>query len=228
MAFSKDGRWFITGYSSPESEARLWDASNFKLVRFFKLGANAPDAAYVPGVYHLAISSDSKLLATPGDKQGDVWIWDIEGGDRKFVFDGPENEGVRNLDFSPDGKTLAFDVPGKIILWDFAAGDSRKIVPGMGPKEMKFAPDGKHLVAGGFSGGSSKSPGNLAVFDIRDGRKVASRTTHRHRIWCLGFAPDGDKIATGALLPGDDGLRLWSLKELLAHPDDPGEAGDRP
>lgn len=227
LAFSNDGRWLVTGESFRECKARVWDAGTLKPVKSFSVAGVEPVGDFVPGVDYLAISPDSKLLATPGDKQGDVWIWDIEEGVRKYVFHGREDEGTENLEFSPDGKTLAILAARKITLWDFTRSASWRIVPDFCPLAFAFAPDGKHLVAAGSTSPAFGFPGSLGVFNLRDGRQIAGRTLTNHVIVCIGFAPDGDTFATGSVR-SDVGLKVWSLKDLLAHPGEPPADDGRP
>ncbi len=59
---------------------------------------------------------------------------------------------------------------------------------------VSFSSDGKTLALGG---GDFRGPGELFVFDVASGKKLAHRKDHARAIWSVHFSPDGRFLATG-------------------------------
>jgi WD40 repeat protein len=107
--------------------------------------------------------------------------------------------------FSPDGRLLAV-VTGKpdskcaLTVWDTAtlrrlwALRDRPGIP-----SVAFAPDGKTLAIGGFSG-------EARVFDSVEGRLRATYVGHGKVARAVGFAPDGRLLAVGSY---EGFIKLW-------------------
>jgi WD40 repeat protein len=66
---------------------------------------------------------------------------------------------------------------------------------------LAFSPDSQRLAAGDFDG-------NLFVWELPSGRRLASFQSHHLRIRSLAFSPDGKMLATAS---SDDSVKLWSL-----------------
>src|SRR5688572_14875801 len=108
---------------------------------------------------------------------------------------------LRDLAFSPDGRTLAsFSVHGRNVwLWDLASGRKTKsaLAGHSRINSLAFAPSGTRLVTGDHRG-------RLRVWDISTRATVAdlgelgSRFAAGGTIRCLAFTPDGRRVTAGA------------------------------
>jgi WD40 repeat protein len=120
-------------------------------------------------VLALAYAPDGKTMATAGQDRT-VRQWDVTTRReiRRYTVEppGPKKEDsltlaglayspLAGLAYSPDGKTLAAGwSDGRIILWELAAGDLPRALPGHpgGVTMITFCPDGQTLVSGGGDG----------------------------------------------------------------------------
>ena len=135
----------------------------------------------------LDFSPDSKLLAagTPG-----LTIWDLS--QKKVIHRAqfPEDLDAKLfpycVDFSPDGKSLAFSYnPG---LWEFEKGaGSVSLLSKDNPNafSVMYSPDGTRMVSAGFQD-------KAAVWDVASKRKLSD---HWLRGWSAAFSPDGKTLA---------------------------------
>jgi uncharacterized protein (TIGR03067 family) len=122
-------------------------------------------------VCRLAFSPDSSLLAFGGDSagfrgrgSGELVVWDLAAGRERWR---EGTSGLRDLEFSPDGRTLAagcgapevgvgFGNTGAlgqecpVVLWDVATGKVQRILQGhsRGLSFLAFSPDGRLLASG--------------------------------------------------------------------------------
>jgi eukaryotic-like serine/threonine-protein kinase len=131
VSFSPDGRWLATGCWS---EVFLWNAHTLEpICKLWK-----------PGMFIgcLAFSPDSRLLAA-GRDDGTVNLWDASSHQLAANLD-RQAEGVDNVSFSPDSKTLAVYCVGNVALWNLAARYEVGRLPYEG--SPTFSPDGRLLV----------------------------------------------------------------------------------
>jgi WD40 repeat protein len=169
VALSPDGGTLAIGSSN--GVLLIWDLEKGKARHTLQ-----PDCLPMPGaellnlpprklgrIDLLAFSPDGKALASYGDPDRKVDLWDPSTGKNiDFLRPGSVCVGrIRSLAFSPDGKMLAFgglaykddNAHSTVELWDLAAGgfradfeaDSKGIVP---VEFLAFSADGKTLVAG--------------------------------------------------------------------------------
>lgn len=97
-----------------------------------------------------------------------------------------------NLDLSPDGKTLAFDLLGDLYVLPIEGGEAKRVAAGTAwQMQPRFSPDGKQIAFTSDENGGD----NLWVMDA-DGSNARAVTKETFRlvnspVW----APDGDWIA---------------------------------
>ena len=108
-----------------------------------------------PWTYSIAVSPDSKLLATGGHGRtvGNVFqgivarIFSAETGKQLWSLDFPQTGGDMKVSFSPDGKTLATGFHNEVRLFDTATWEYLGHLEVAGPKyRAAFSPDG-NLIA---------------------------------------------------------------------------------
>ncbi len=74
-------------------------------------------------------SHPSRPWVASGAANGEVWLWDVEAGQRLRVFSG-HTAAITALAFSPDGaELLSADAAGQLILWDVASAEIRQRWP---------------------------------------------------------------------------------------------------
>jgi WD40 repeat protein len=131
------------------------------------------------GVVKLWDSTKFQLINTPSGRQG----------------------GVDLVGFSPDGKTLiGADAAGLVTLWDVPSGKARATFnhPG-GMNQIVISHDGRTLATGGGKVGRGAEqfpgPGEIRLWDVASGRRLAVLSVAAGRIIRLAFAPDDRTLA---------------------------------
>jgi WD40 repeat protein len=159
--FTSDGKTLITG--GRDQAIRLWDLSTGKELRGFQVSA--------PGVGHLVLSPDEKLLAGIEIRKtgatgvvlpsGLAWaatnsvrIWELTTGKelQHLVIPTPDqgNKGVVGIAFTPGGKDVLTAGVGRFAQrWDLDSGKLLRQydLGGMTVWGMAVSPDGKTLAA---------------------------------------------------------------------------------
>lgn len=160
-----------------------------------------------------AFSSDGKKLVAAGKP---VRVFDLETGKTLLQVDLDEKAAgsiltPRNAIFSPDGKLLAVDMPGIVVLVDATTGQKVRTLLGdlhFSPKRHFFSPDGRYLAVPGLM--------NFHLYESETGKPLHD-DGHRGSVMSVAFAPDGKVLATA-----DRGaVRLWeaaSGKQLRHSP----------
>jgi WD40 repeat protein len=106
LCFSPDSKQLAIGMD--DRKAHLWDLATGKELRTF--------AGTEEGIWGLAISPDSKLLAV--GERGAIRAWDITTGQLLWRL----GSGAFSLAFSPNGLFLATGENGGICFWEAATG----------------------------------------------------------------------------------------------------------
>jgi WD40 repeat protein len=108
---------------------------------------------------------------------------------------------------SPDGRTLAsWGEDDTIKLWDVATARERATLREPArhdlPRSMVLSPDGKLLASAG------DDSGEIRLWEVATGSKLAALAGHRGHVHCLAFSADGKALASGG---SDHTLRLWDV-----------------
>ena len=119
VAFTADGKTLV---ANTASGLRLWDVASGK-----ERLARPPEVGFE---LTTAVSPDGRLLATGDWMDRAVSVWDLSDGRLvRWLPLGGETRYVRDLAFSPDGRTLsAAQFKGFIQFWDVATGQERRVV----------------------------------------------------------------------------------------------------
>ena len=223
MAFSPDGKTLVANMGH---RFRLWDVTTGKTLQ------NRPgDFGWGPV---LAVSPDGKLLAEADWLDQSVSLWDSTTGRLLRLLplkEGRQRRYVRNLAFSPDGKTLvAGQMEGFLHFWDVATGKVQRTVRLTDPTrpnkdwiyffQLHVSPDGKRVstLEQFFEG---KETTRLALWDTATG-KLLSRHSLPAQSKACAWSADGQTVA----LPQPDGVKLMEIETGMVRWRIPDTAGD--
>ncbi|MGW7450081.1 WD40 repeat domain-containing serine/threonine protein kinase [Streptomyces sp. NPDC054787] len=160
-------------------------------------------------VLSLAFNPDGALLA--GGCEGDtVGLWDVAGRTLAATLVVPPDPArddypieVREVRFSPDGRTLATGTNGpipRVHLWDVATRTLTRTLDRRGPVSypVAFSPDSKTIATNG--------DGDVLLWNAATGALAGTAGGDWGAVTALAFSPDGKALAIG----DEDGkLRLW-------------------
>lgn len=166
LAFSADGRRFVSQYAVGESGQKIVErsAQTGKVVR-----------EYAPHLREFSPtidwSADGKTLAVY-DSAGEILLWDTEAGELKHKISKLYHS-MEYLRFSPDGKLLAFSTlrPGSamLLLIDVESGTVVGSLPQKIPGNIHWSRDSKSLEVIATGNSIAERPGaagGLAVFNV--------------------------------------------------------------
>ena len=159
----------------------------------------------------LAISPGGQRLAL-GDDTGHVRVVQTRAKDLAFEL---KVEGyVSDLDFHPEGSSLAIASGNEVRLWTFGAADESRVLPHLGPfgerwdflSDVTHSPDGSILVV--------TSPQGVCAWDVTTSRRLWRYDNEIGGAvpWRAQFSPDGTRVGIDPL-----GIHLHSSNGGLCH-----------
>jgi WD40 repeat protein len=190
VAFSADGKLLASGGHESIS---LWDIGTGQELKVLE--------GTTSGVESTTFSPDGKTLAS-GNWDRTVKLWDVATGQKLRTF--KEQDFVRLIAFSEDGKTLASVSGQNIKLWDVMTGqEMRSFTTGHTDviRAVAFSADGKMLA----SGSDDKT---IKLWDVTTGQELQTLKGHTHVVWSVAFSPDGKTLASGSW---DKTIKLWDI-----------------
>jgi WD40 repeat protein len=164
----------------------------------------------------LAFSPDGEHIAT-GNRDGIVWIWQLEDGQQVASFEEPEADYIQAIDYHPSGNLLAathFNC--NVHIWDV---EEERIVHtiqldvgegscGLSSNTFRFSPDSEAMV------GAVKEAGDQLVrLWTVDGAEQIADLPVPERVRDLAFSPDGTLLVVASRLA----TTIWDIptKTLL-------------
>ena len=156
----------------------------------------------------LAFSVDGKMLAL-GDMDR-ITIWDAETGKVRTRIEKKIGQ-IRNLAFTPDGKTLfsGSEGDGKVRVWDVATGEERRQFDShLGIlQSMALSADGKTIAAGGLYS-------TIRLWDVASGRELfPDPPGHSASVNAVAFSPDGK-----LLISAGENRQAWLWDSATGNP----------
>ena len=187
LAFSADGRYVAT--AGRDGGARLWDATNGKLINTFWHNDALNDVAF--------LEAEGTLFAAGND--GVVPGWDLDSGEMKCCFCahwGP----VRSIAVTPDGSSL---ITGSLDhttrMWNISELPETSPVAGPSPESTFFMSAGHPAIDLEFSPSGSllatrASRGQTKVWDLKTGRLQHDLGVLWGPLFGMAFSPDSKTL----------------------------------
>jgi RNA polymerase sigma factor (sigma-70 family) len=191
LRYTSDGRPLI----GQAERITVWDPTTGREVRRY---------ADVPAVIgNTALSPDARFLAgvdlTWFRGGGSVRVWDAATGREVRRMAGEQRIMPSVPVFTPDGRQLiATDVDNRIVVWDFATGQTLGTLTGHGGRGLALAmsPDGRRL-ASVSPNAQANDDKTIRVWDLTTYQEIRRLTPRRGDVAAAAFSPDGRRLATG-------------------------------
>ena len=179
--------------------ARCWNVDNGEPIQTF--------TGHTSLVFSVNFSRDATTLTTVSSDRS-LKRWNIADGRCLQTIVGKDKQLTPTVAYSSDGKTIAIATAQQTLsLWNLSTGKCFQTFPTQHNcriTALAFSPDGSILA----SGSASADP-VVKLWDISDGKCLASYRGHNFAISCLAFSPDGEILASSST---DHTIRLWEVK----------------
>jgi eukaryotic-like serine/threonine-protein kinase len=149
----------------------------------------------------------TKVVITPGgafvalrDVDNSARVWDVLG--RKVVRTFPSARGLANMEFSPDGKTLAFPAPDDSCILQDVATDRMGVLRGHEKRAFtfRFSLDATRLATLSYDG-------TCRAWDAVTGKQLLVVGGNEPNITHLDLSADGRRLAEGS----NGEVRVWDV-----------------
>jgi len=200
-AYVKDACFSPTGdriASADRGLVRIWDATRGTPLHTLE--------SYTGESKAVCFSGDGKLVASGGEWEKVIEVWDSHTGECLLAFDTEHSKDLTDICFSPDGRFIVSASDDKILKkWDVASGLFVRAFEGhsRGVYSVAFSPDGTRIA----SGSCDKT---IKLWDAESGNLLKTLTGHTSTVESLAFSPDGDYIA--ACEYWENKLMIWDVE----------------
>jgi RNA polymerase sigma factor (sigma-70 family) len=200
LVFAPDTRKVISNGS--DELVRVWDT------------ASGRELHQLHGQTPLAVSPDSRHLATAEAKTANVFVYDLATGRETKRFALAAQGNVFQLAFSADNRFLAAagsphhsSVTGIVKVWDVAGG--QLVCSLESPKTVlwsaAFSPDGRSVATG-------DSFGAVVLWELASGKPRHAFVGHKSQIKSIAFSPRGRCLAVSSV---DAPVFVWDVAGTL-------------
>ena len=156
-------------------------------------------------VLSVAISPDSQIFASSGDRI--IKVWNLATGATIATLTNHVQR-VNVVAISPDGRTLVSGSDDQTIkIWDLASGELVRTLRGHSDsvQALAISPDGATLVSG-------SDDRTIRLWDMTTGRMKSTLKGHTSWVRSLAISPDGVTLASGSF---DKTIKIWDLKQAI-------------
>jgi eukaryotic-like serine/threonine-protein kinase len=140
-------------------------------------------------------------ILVSGHTDGRLRLWDPATGMLESTLAGYGTD-VRDLAFSPDGKSLAIGTSSAITIWDLQDGKARSALDAKGGplSRLAFSPEGSILAV-------ALADGTIGLWNASTGQPKSRLKGHTAMVLSVAFSPDGRILASTS---SDNTIRLWN------------------
>jgi len=193
VVFSVDGNKIITGHA--DGDIRIWDIKNKQCLYTLK--------RHYKSVTSIVIPSDQYIISAGEDCT--IKFWDI-GNINKYLYN-RKNINISCLAVSKIKKLIAVGMlqPNSIHLRDIKSGimlQEWKVNHEKRINSISFSPNGKIIVSGSLDN-------TIKVWDVENGKLLATFRGHTDSVSSVVISPDGETIVSGSF---DKTIKIWDIK----------------